>query len=258
MASDRRTDSTVLASEQVAFIDESGDAVLDPIDPQFPVFVLAICVFQRASYEALVVPSFRELKRRYFGREDVAFHERDIRQRRGMFTSIGGEARREQLMFDLTRALVESPFTVVAAVARKNELVAQQPFGPDLYQVCPRTGLYQVFEYLRNETPHPFPIDVIAESRGRKEDRQLKQAFDEFQRPPGATPAQVPGFELSFAGKTAGRIGLEIADLVAYPIARHVLGRPQQRDPFRLIERKMYRGPDGSEDGYGLVTIGGG
>ena len=246
---------TVPASDHLAFIDESGDAVMDPIDPQFPVLVLAICIFRRDVYEAQVVPRFRRLKRRYFGRDDVVFHERDIRQRRGVFTSIGSETRREQLMLDLTHALQESPFTVVAVAARKQSLRLSRTPDLDLYQECLRAGLFQAFEFLAQETAEPFPTNVIAESRGRREDRHLKEALDAFQRPAVADPASVPGFDLSFANKAAGHIGLEIADLVAYPIARHVLGRPQQRNPFNLIERKMHRGPGGRLDGHGLIVI---
>lgn len=243
-------------TDYVAFIDESGDAVLDPIDPQFPVMVLAICIFHRAAYETDVIPRFQTLKRRYFGREDVVFHERDIRQRRGMFTSIGGEHRREQLMLDLTQALEVSPFTVVAVAARKQESRPARAPELDLYQRCLRSGLFRVFEFLAQETSDPLPIDVIAESRGRREDRHLKDVLDAFQRPASAEdPSSAPGFDLSFANKAAGHIGLEIADLIAYPIARHVLGRPQRRNPFGLIEQKMHRGPDGRVDGHGLTVI---
>ena len=243
-------------NEYIAFVDESGDAVLDPIDPQFPVLVLAICLFHRPAYEELVVPRMRDLKLDYFGHSSVVFHEREIRQRRGVFTSLGSEARRTDFLEDLTRALANLPFTVIAAAADKRLLTTSPEPSIDLYQQCLRAGLSNVHQCLDELGEHPLPIDVIVESRGRREDKHLKELFDAFQRPANATLESVPGFELSFANKAAGLIGLEVADLIAYPIARHILGRPQARDPFGLIRHKMYRGPDGRIEDYGLTIIG--
>ncbi len=242
--------------DYVAFVDESGDAVLDPIDPQFPVLVLAICLFRRRDYYEVVSPRIRALKLTHFGVSSVVFHEREIRQRRGMFTSLGSEARRTDFLEDLTQALADLPFTVIAAAADKRRLATSQAPAIDLYQSCLRAGLLNVYQCLDELGEPPLPLDVIVESRGRREDKRLKELFDAFQRPADATPESVPGFELSFANKRAGLIGLEVADLIAYPIARHILGRPQAHDPFGLIRRKMFQGPDGSIEGYGLTIIG--
>ena len=246
----------MLDDDYLAFVDESGDPVLDPIDPQFPVLVLAICLFGRSDYDELVIPRMRDLKLAYFGHSNVVLHERDIRQRRGSFTSLGSEAKRTRFLGDLTQALADLPFTVIAAAADKRPSAASPAPVIDLYQQCLRAGLLNVYQYLEDRVHHPLPLDVVVESRGRKEDRRLKELFDAFQRPTHATPESVPGFELSFANKTAGHIGLELADLIAYPIARHILGRPQAHDPFELIRRKMFRGPDGEIEGYGLTIIG--
>jgi len=242
--------------EYIAFVDESGDSVLDPVDPQFPVMILAICLFNHREYEELVIPSMRNLKLTYFGRGDVLFHEREIRQRRGMFTSLGSETRRTEFLEDLTRALTDLPFIVVAAAADKRLLKGLPTPAVDLYQQCLRAGLSSVYQCLDEMGALRLPLNVIVESRGRKEDKRLKELFDEFQRPAPTNPESAPAFELSFAGKTAGLVGLEIADLVAYPVARHILARPQAHDPFGLIRRKMYRGPDGEIEGYGLTMIG--
>jgi hypothetical protein len=46
--------------------------------------------------------------------------------------------------------------------------------------------------------------------------------------------------------------GLQIADLTAHPIGRHVINPGQQNRAFQLIEPKLRRGPNGRRDGYGL------
>jgi hypothetical protein len=37
-------------SDYVVYVDESGDHGLASIDPEFPVFVLAFCVFEKSHY----------------------------------------------------------------------------------------------------------------------------------------------------------------------------------------------------------------
>ena len=240
--------------EYIAFIDESGDAVLSPIDPQFPVLVLAICIFRRSDYETIVIPRLRELKLAHFGRSDIVLHEREIRQRRGSFTSLGSEANRVAFLEDLTQTLDDLPFTVIAVAADKPRGVAQRGTGVDLYQECIRRGLQNTYQYLSDRTEQPLPLKVIVESRGRSEDRKLKSEFDAFQYPPSETSTETR-FVLSFETKRAGEVGLEVADLIAYPVARHVMGRPQAHDPFQLIRRKMYQGPYREIDGHGLTII---
>jgi hypothetical protein len=46
--------------------------------------------------------------------------------------------------------------------------------------------------------------------------------------------------------------GLQLADLVAHPIARHVINPAQPNRAYELIEPKFRRGPNGQVHGYGL------
>ena len=64
--------------------------------------------------------------------------------------------------------------------------------------------------------------------------------------------ASIPGFEIHFVDKKANLAGLQIADLVARPIGRHVLNPDQPNRAFDIISPKLRRGPDGQLLGYGL------
>jgi len=48
--------------------------------------------------------------------------------------------------------------------------------------------------------------------------------------------------------------GLEVADLVATPIGRHVLGK-QVKEDFRIVEAKFRRNREGDYSGTGLVVL---
>ena len=43
-------------SDYLVFVDESGDHGLETIDQNYPVFVLAFCVFKKTGYTRILVP----------------------------------------------------------------------------------------------------------------------------------------------------------------------------------------------------------
>ncbi|MDI6794693.1 MAG: DUF3800 domain-containing protein, partial [bacterium] len=50
-------------------------------------------------------------------------------------------------------------------------------------------------------------------------------------------------------------IGLQIADLCAYPLARHLLNPKEPYIPFKVIEKKIYGNKDGGYEGRGLKML---
>ena len=54
-------------SDYVVYVDESGDHSLASIDKDYPVFVLALCVFHKRHYAEKIVPAVEKLKFNYFG-----------------------------------------------------------------------------------------------------------------------------------------------------------------------------------------------
>ena len=63
-------------SDFVVYVDESGDHSLVSIDKDYPVFVLAFCVFHKRHYAEKIIPAMEKLKFNYFG------HDRVPRQKR--------------------------------------------------------------------------------------------------------------------------------------------------------------------------------
>ncbi|WP_354307678.1 DUF3800 domain-containing protein [Sphingomonas trueperi] len=72
-------------SDYIVFADESGDHGLQSIDPQFPVFALVFCIFEKSAYAENVEPAFRRLKFKYFGHDAAILHEREIRKQEPPF-----------------------------------------------------------------------------------------------------------------------------------------------------------------------------
>src|SRR5690606_26853035 len=70
-------------SKYIVYVDESGDHGLTSINPQFPVFVLAFCVFHKRHYSEAIVPALEKFKFNHFGHDQVVLHENEIRKEKG-------------------------------------------------------------------------------------------------------------------------------------------------------------------------------
>lgn len=54
--------------DYIVFVDESGDHNLEIVNPEYPVFVLAFCIFRKADYIDIVCPRVRAAGRKSGGR----------------------------------------------------------------------------------------------------------------------------------------------------------------------------------------------
>jgi Protein of unknown function (DUF3800) len=64
-------------SDYIIYVDESGDHSLTSIDPNYPIFVVAFSIFEKATY-AKTIGHLLKLKFDTFGHDMVVLHERDI------------------------------------------------------------------------------------------------------------------------------------------------------------------------------------
>jgi len=68
-------------SRYIVYVDESGNHNLQSIDPQYPIFVLAFCVFHKRHYSEVIVPTLEKFKFNHFGHDQIVLHENEIRRR---------------------------------------------------------------------------------------------------------------------------------------------------------------------------------
>lgn len=67
----------------MVFLDEAGDHSLDPVDKDFPVFILVFVLCDDADYAGALAPAFTQFKVKHFGHDGVVLHSRDIRKALG-------------------------------------------------------------------------------------------------------------------------------------------------------------------------------
>lgn len=235
-------------SDYVVYVDESGDHNLSKTNPDYPVFVLAFCIFNVSVYAAQVVPEIERLKFKYFGHDMVMLHEHDIRKANPPFDILRDANVRAAFMQDLNRIITQVPFVVTATVIRKDAYGGR---GTNPYHVALEFGLERVYMQLQTWRQRGRRTHVIFESRGRVEDADLEL---EFRRLMDRTTMEGMAESLEFlcVSKKSNSSGLQLADMVARPIGLQVMRPEQQNRAWEMIRPKLRSSPNGNIMGWGL------
>jgi hypothetical protein len=234
-------------SKLIVYVDESGDH--GPVSAEFPLFVLAFCIFDKHEYANTVTSYMHRLKFKHFGHDAVVMHERDIRKSTGPFTLLINPALRGAFLTDISVLIEKSPFVLIAAMIDKAKLTAQHAEPPNPYHLALKFGLERI-QLHRTGLQDQGKLHVVFESRGKREDEELEL---EFRRVCDANATgQRLEFEPVFAKKEANHCGLQLADLVARPIGRHLMKPGQSNRAYEQLEKKFRRSPEGSVHGWGL------
>jgi hypothetical protein len=237
----------------MVFVDESGDHGLVSIDPAYPVFVLALCVIKKTVYSRDVLPTLTEFKFRHFGHDQVVLHEREIRKDSGDFSFLKEPARKQAFLEELSSIIAATEMTILASVIRK-DLLAGRYWHPDNpYELALAFGLERASMCLSRRGARGSTT-VVLERRGRQEDDALELEFRRVCSGQNYLKVPLP-LEPRFVSKAANVPGLQLADLVARPIGRHILNPGQPNRAFDIIEKKLDRSSAGEVNGWGLKVF---
>ena len=253
------------------YIDESGDHVFGHLtEPNHRYLCLLGCWVRGLEYRRLH-RMMEDLKQRHIPHnpdEPVILHREDIVNRRRCFWRLRNPEVTEEFDRALIALLGEAQYTVVAIVIDKLRLQENYETPAHPYHLAMGFLLQRYCGYLN----HVNRVgDVMAESRGGRENRLLVDSFERvYER--GAWRIRAPFFQqaltsrrLKIEQKRANIAGLQLADLIAHTARKAILvekGRSQQALSLfetRLmaaIERKFNRHLyDGRVEGYGKVLF---
>lgn len=240
--------------DYVIYVDESGDHSLASIDRDYPVFVLDFCIFRQDRYANVVVPQVQAFKFAHFGHDLVVLHEHDIRKQKPPFVFLKGEDKRDAFMAGLNRLIEQADFTIIAAAIHKDNLRRRYVDPSNPYEMALTFCMERAHWFLRDRGQHMRKTHIIVERRGKREDDDLELAFRRI-RDGASFEGAMPGFEIVFADKKTNSAGLQLADLTARPIGRHVLDSTQPNRAWDIIEPKLRRSPAGVVRGWGLKVF---
>ncbi|MHB1951566.1 MAG: DUF3800 domain-containing protein [Acidiferrobacteraceae bacterium] len=238
-------------SDYLVFVDESGDHGLEVIDLDYPMFVLAFCVINKADYVGTVVPAIQRFKLKHFGHDNVILHERDMRKDIGHFAFLKSREKKTAFLDELTQIVADLPFCLICSVIRKEALKRKYADPHNPYHVALGFGLERVYSYLQKNRAGTARTHVVVERRGRREDADLELEFRRVCDGGNYHGEKLP-LEIEFADKKANLPGLQLADLAARPVGMSILRPRQPNRAFEVLKGKFYTNPKGNHVGWGL------
>jgi hypothetical protein len=240
-------------ARHLLFIDESGTHDMRNVDPRSPVFVLLGLLVGERYYARTLVSRVKRLKRKHGLAGEAVLHSRHIRRWEGEFQFLADPERRATFYNDLNELFQTSRFRLYAIVIDKRRLqerflVPGNPYDISLSQllslVCGPPGV-----------PGPWRPNVsriIAESRGKREDKELQAVYQHYRRTGlhsfGApevqsrqprTVVRLFPSRVDFVRKSRVVAGLELADLAAYPIGRAEINQSWDNPAYLVVADKL-------------------
>ena len=254
------------------YVDESGDHTYNLLDdPAHRYLALLGVWFRQSDHYAAFADDLERFKREMFGhRPDapVVMHRSDIINRRGAFGLLCAPSVRERFGAGLLEVVSRATFKIVCVVIDKKAHRDRDssPFHP--YHYCLAAMLERYSGWLNHKNAVG---DVLAESRGREEDLQLKDAYRRVYEsgtlmfPHGHHQKALTSKDIKVQPKAANIAGLQLADVLAHPVKQACLmeeGRiPVTSDVFgkRVFEavkgKFNFNEPGGQVSGYGKVFL---
>lgn len=236
-------------SKYYLFIDECGDHNLAKYDPGFPVFTLCGILVSRQNLNALN-KAFENLKVEIFGNKDVVIHSVDIRKWRGPFSILADKALRVKFFDGIEKILSRNDaYVIVSCTILKEQLSKFCVRGEedDVYGLSLSYLIERSIFYVDNETKENImpEISIVVERRGKKEDNKLLNYYNGLRNrgtkwvAANRLRARISDFE--FINKKDNIIGLQIADLIAYPITIHLLHPERYNPSYEAVKHNIFQ-----------------
>ncbi len=226
-------------SKYVIYVDESGDHSLQSIDKNYPIFVLAFCVFHKRHYSEAIVPSIEKFKFNYFGHDQIVLHENEIRKEKGDFNIFRSREQKQQFIHELTNIIQFNNFILISCTIDKRALRKRSDIEANPYHTALGYCIETLYEFLREKEQEQKETHIIVECRGKKEDKELELEFRRICDGNNHLGIKLP-FEVIFSDKKAMSSGLQLADLVARPIGLNTLRPDQDNHAFEILKEKFY------------------
>lgn len=235
-------------SKYYLFIDECGDHNLAKFDTGFPVFTLCGILVSQRNLNSLN-KAFEKLKLDIFGTRDVIIHSVDIRKWRGQFSILADEDLRVRFFEGIEKILSRNnAYVVVSCTILKEQLSKfcirgeeDDVYGLSLSYLIERS----IFCVDNEKTEHMPEISIVVERRGKNEDNKLLNYYNGLRNRgtkwvvADRLRARIKDF--GFKNKKDNIIGLQIADLIAYPVTIHLLYPERHNPSYEVIKHNIFQ-----------------
>lgn len=213
------------------YVDEVGNPDLESSDnPNHRFLSLTGVILELGYVERALFPQMESLKAQYFGShpdEPVILHRKEIINARPPFRALADVAVRARFDAELLRLLADWDYTAITVcLDKKRHKETYTTWRYDPYHYCLAVLLERFVFFLGRNNARG---DVMAESRGGREDRRLKDSFTRlWQRgteyvDPQQFQERLTSRQLKVKTKANNIAGLQLADLIAHPSRHEIL-----------------------------------
>lgn len=247
------------------FIDEVGDHSMKNVDRWENRFLsLTGVATSLEEIETIISPAMDGMKKQVFGSDEVGLHRYDIVHRKGPFAVLRDHWRGKYFDSTLLSILEMADYAVITVTIDKlSHMETYKEWQEPPYHYCMMLLVERFVKWLETRE---VSGDVMAEARGKIQDRNLSRVFTNvwtngtFYLKPEALHASITSQELKLANKASLHVGLELADLIAFPSfagMRHARFKRDAPGDFAthilkiLTDSKYHRSDSGRVDGYG-------
>ncbi len=223
------------------YIDEVGNSDLNSSDNPLHRFLSLTGVIIDLEYvRDKLFPEMEGLKAKFFNYhpdEPLIFHRKELVNAKRPFDALRREETKKAFDSDLLSLLRQWDYIVITVcLDKKSHKDTYQVWRYDPYHYCLAILLERFSFFLSAKNTHG---DVMAESRGGKEDKRLKASFLKLWNEgtqfilPDAFQEVLTSKQLKVKPKANNISGLQLADLVAHPSRNEILNEN------KLLERPI-------------------
>lgn len=226
----------------ILFIDECGDHGLTKIDFHFPIFLICGILINENEYEILKSEMLK-LKLCYWKDQSPIFHSREIRKCANAFKILLDEKTKLKFYRELNKILKNHTYSIIPVGINKfSYLKKYGNIGNDPYELCLSNVFDLCVSYLKKQAKSNELV-IFLEKRGEKEDNKLASHVAKIISN-GTYKNAIESFKFvritfKFIHKKENLIGLQVADLIAYPIAKYLLNEQALNPAFNIISQKI-------------------
>jgi hypothetical protein len=160
---------------------------------------------------------------------------------------------------DLNMLLGKTDYAIIGAGINKEEHVKRYGRGAKDPYALSLSFIIERLVFCLDKMDSLSTVEIMVEERGRKEDRMLLSHFnatlDKGTYYVTSERLKNKIVKFDFSAKRDNNVGLQMADLCAYPLARSILSPEEPYVPFDVIRNKIYANDKGEYMGWGLKVF---
>jgi hypothetical protein len=226
------------------FLDESGDHGLKTIDKSFPIFLLCGILVSEENYK-LIRDEINEIKTKFWNNKNLIFHSRDIRKCNNEFKILFDTGIKNKFYDSINDLVERRQYNIIAASINKTKFIKKYGrLEDDVYEISLSFILERTIFCLDN-IGNCSELEIIIERRGKKEDTKLGKHIQKVRQIGTyyvtAERIQNYGFKAKFSWKNENINGLQLSDLIAYPIARKILNPQGVNLSYDKFKHNFYK-----------------